>query len=180
MRYEVPEYSQYLDVEDKEWQGRTCGIVSLKMLVDYWLDNPNNEPEEFEKLIENGLERSAYIPGIGWRHHELSQMAKGSGLDGESFDWTDEHKDVAFNRAVAHLSEHPIMASVYKNLKEGESGHLVVLTGYENGRIFYSDPDSKKREDVEREATLEDFLNGWTKRIILVHPDNCVCTKEKE
>jgi len=180
MKYEVPEYSQYLDIEDENWQGKTCGIVSFKMLIDYWLDNPKTEPENFSELVEEGLGYAGYIPGVGWRHKELAQMAKGFGLDGESFDWNNEHADIAFNKTVVYLSRHPVMASIHRGLEEGGSGHLVVLTGYDDGKIFYNDPDSEKRSDVERDAPLEKFLSGWTKRIIVVHPNNCVCSKKTE
>jgi uncharacterized protein YvpB len=179
MRAEVPLYSQYIDVENKDWQGKSCGIVALKMLLDYWMDNPNEKPEKFEELIDEGLGYGGYVPGLGWAHKELAIMAKGYGLDGQSFDWSDEHTDIAFNKTVPHLTNHPVMVSIHKDLKEDGPGHLVVLTGYEDGKIFYSDPDSKKRTDVEREASLQKFLKGWTKRIIVIHPSRCSCSKEE-
>jgi len=180
MRYTTPQYSQFLDVKDKEWKGKSCGIVSLKMLMDYWLDNPSAAPEKFEELINEGLGCGGYVPGVGWRHKELADVARSHGLDGENFDWTDEHVDVAFNKVVPHLAVHPVMASIYRDLNGDEPGHLVVLTGYEDGRISYNDPDSKKRKDVERSVPLQEFLDGWKKRIVLIHPKDCICDKEEK
>jgi len=179
MRFKVPAYSQFLDVENKDWQGKSCGIVSLKMLFDYWHPKRELKPEDFDDLINEGLAFGGYIPGVGWRHKELAEIARGHGLEGQNFDWTNDHTDIAFNKTIPHLTRHPVMASVHRDLKEGESGHLVVLTGYEDGRIFYNDPDSKKRKDIERSVSLHEFLNGWKKRIIVIHDDECNCVNDQ-
>ena len=175
MKFEVPEYSQFLDVDDEEWKGRSCGIVSLKMLLDYWNNESETTPEDVENLITEALDFDAYLPGTGWKHKELVDIAKAHHLEGENLDWTSEHPDIAFNKAVPHLAKHPVMTSVFKDLKPGKSGHLVVVTGYEGGKVFYNDPDSKNREGIERNASLNEFLNGWTRRIIVIHPKECDC-----
>ena len=176
MKFDTPGYSQFLDVEDEEWKDRCCGILSLKMLLDYWGGQSNISPEDVESLIGEGLEIGAYIPDIGWKHKELVELAQNHGLDGEDFDWMDEHPDVALNKVIPHLSEHPIIVSIHKDLIEGNSGHLVVLTGYEDGQIFYNDPDAKTRGDIERSAPLQKFLDGWKRRVVVVHPHDCTCS----
>jgi len=175
MKFDVPAYSQFLDVDDEKWNGKSCGIVSLKMLLDYWDNESEVTPEGINNLITEALASDAYIPGVGWRHKGLVDVARAHGLEGENLDWTSEHQDIAFNKVIPHLAKHPVMASVFKNLKPGESGHLVVATGYESGKVFYNDPDSKERENIEKSAPLNEFLNGWTRRIVVIHPKECDC-----
>ena len=175
MKFNVPAYSQFLDIDDKEWSGRSWGIVSLKMLLDYWNNESEVAPEDLENLVTEALDLDAYIPGIGWKHKELVDTAKAHGMEGENLDWTDEYQDVAFNKVVPYLEKHPVIASVFKDLKAGESGHLVVVTGYEDGNIYYNDADSKDRESIKRSVPLKEFLDGWTKRIVVIHPKECDC-----
>lgn len=177
MKFKTPQYSQFLDVDDREWQNKSSGILSLKMLIDYWDHQMEVSSEDVEALIAEGLEIDAYIPNVGWGHRQLVDISQNHGLDGENFDWIGEHPDVAFNRVIPHISKHPIMASIHKNLNEDNPGHLIVLTGYEDGRVFYNDPDSRTRHDIERSVPLQEFLDGWKRRIVVIHPKKCNCNK---
>jgi len=176
MRFDTPEYSQFLDVDDEEWRDKCSGILSLKMLLDFWSGQSDISPEDVEDLISEALEINAYIPDVGWKHKELVEVAQNHGLGGENFDWVGEHPDVAFNRVIPHLSEHPIMVSIRKDLVKDNPGRLVVLTGYEDGKIFYNDPDAKTRGDIKRNAPLQKFLDGWKHKIVVIHPDECTCS----
>ena len=175
MKFDVPAYSQFLDLEDEEWKDRSCVIVSLKMLLDYWNNDSEVTSEDLENLITEALASDAYIPGIGWKHKELVDVAKAHKMDGENLDWTSEHPDIAFNKMLPYLEKHPVIASVFKDLKAGESGHLVVVTGYEDGNIYYNDADSKDREGIKRSVPLKEFLDGWTRRIVVIHQKECDC-----
>ena len=175
MNFKTPEYSQFLDIENEEWKNKSCGILSLKMLIDYWSGQNDVDPKDIENLIDEGLTIDAYIPDVGWRHDGLVEIAKNHGLDGESFDWMDEHPDIAFNKIIPHLSEHPVIASIYKDLVNGDSGHLVVLTGYEDGKVLYNDPNAKSRGDINKNAPLQKFLDGWKRRVVVIHPSDCKC-----
>jgi len=175
MKFETPEYSQFLDIKDEDWQGRSCGILCLKTLIDYWFGNKKMDSKDMDALIQEALDIDGYIPEIGWKHKELAEVAKKHKLDGENFDWTDEHPDVAFNRIIPHLTTHPVIASIYKDLDKEKNGHLVVITGYEDGNVYYNDPDSKKKAGIKRSAPLQAFLDGWTRRIVVIHPTDCNC-----
>lgn len=176
MRFKVPRYSQYLDIKEKEWQEKSCGILCLKTLLDYWGEKEGIAPKNADELVEEGLKIDGYIPGVGWKHRELVWIAKNYGLDGENLEWPDEHYDIAFNRIIPHLEEHPIIASVHKDLIKEKGGHLIVITGYEDGKIFYNDPASKLRNDIERSVTLQEFIEGWKQRIVIIHPQRCRCS----
>ena len=162
--FKIPAYSQFLDVEDKKWKSRACGIVALKIVLEYW-----GVKEKADDLIKLGLKQDAYIPGIGWKHGGLVSIAKEFGLRGENLDWFKDLPEEAFEKLLSKLEKYPVLASIYKNFKLGGSGHLIVLTGYENGWIFFNDPDSKTRKGIQNKVVVEKFLNGWKRRIVVIH-----------
>ena len=162
--FKVTLYSQFLDVEDKNWKIRACGIVSLKVVLEYW-----GIKENIKDLIDLGLKKNAYISGVGWKHDGLVSVAKEFGFSGMNYDWfKDEPKD-AFEKLLPNLEKYPVIASIYNNFKLGGSGHLVVLLGYQNGQIFFNDPDSKTRKGIQKKVGLEKFLTGWKRRIIVIY-----------
>jgi|SRR3989344_2586955 len=163
--FKVSAYSQFLDVEDKKWKSRSCGIVSLKSVLEYW-----GIKESTKYLIELGLKKDAYISGVGWKHGGLVSIAKEFGLFGENYDWFLEEPHEAFLKLISYLKKYPVLASVYKNFKLGGSGHLIILTGYENDQIFFNDPDSKTKKGISKKISFEKFLNGWKRRIIVIRP----------
>ena len=77
MRYDVPFHSQYEGLTDPHWQWRGCGIVALKMVLDYWNGlNGANRTAPTEALLHAGLEAGAYRDGIGWTHGGLVALAE--------------------------------------------------------------------------------------------------------
>jgi uncharacterized protein YvpB len=60
------------------------------------------------------------------------------------------------------------MASVFKNFNPKNNGHFIVLTGFENNKIYYNETASKKREEIKKEIPLEKFLKGWRKMIVVI------------
>ena len=161
MQFKVP---QFLDIEDKKWKSRSCGIVSLKSILEYW-----GVKENIKDLIDLGLKKGAYISGIGWKHKGLALIAKDYGLVGKNYDWFKNKPETAFKKLLPKLKKYPVIISIYKNLKPGKSGHLVVLTGHENGQIFFNDPDSKTKKGIQKKVGFEKFLIGWKRRIIVIH-----------
>lgn len=165
--FKVPAYSQFLDVKDKKWQRRSCGIVVLKMILDFW---GSGDKITADNLIKLGLKKNAYISGIGWRHKDLTLLSKNLGFKGKNYDWFKNKPKTAFKKLLPKLKKQPIIASICKNLNFGESGHLVVLAGFKNNHIFFNDPDSKTRKGIRKKASLKKFLNGWKRRVIVIYP----------
>ncbi len=74
MRIEVPYFSQYDERIPEEWQGRSCGIVSLRMALGAVV--PHKELPSPAELIASGVSSGAYVAGIGWRHDGLMRLAE--------------------------------------------------------------------------------------------------------
>lgn len=191
----VPYYSQYLDVNvidkkgriyknivDGYWFKRACGILSLKMVMDYWgrfLVNYKKKP--IMSLIWTGLSKNAFseLAG-GWYHRGLLEVAKDYGFQGRLFDWSGlkiENEKILLILKNILKNQKPIIVSIYKNFNNKKSGHLIVLVGYrvdEFGNLkgfYFNDPASyskisKKYAFVKKNK----FLNGWKKRAILIWP----------
>ncbi|MFH0803582.1 MAG: C39 family peptidase [Candidatus Tagabacteria bacterium] len=171
MKFNVPSYSQYLDIKNKEWQDRACGIIALKSILDFWSDENKKIYPDGDKLVEIGLELNAYIPDIGWRHKELVDIAKSLDLDGKNFDWFKKTPEEAFQKMFPYLEKYPLAASVHPLFEtQNQGGHLVVLTGFENNILYYNDPASEIREEIAQEIPLDNFLKGWKRRIIAIYP----------
>ncbi len=161
--HKVPAYSQLLDVPDKEWQLRACGIVSLKMAMDSL--SPELSPPITE-LIRNGLVLDAFIPGVGWKHAGLKNIAEQLGFAAETYDWFKEEPSAAWGMLLPLLEKAPVIASIHKDLIPGTSGHLVVLTGRDETSVFYNDPLAADRAGIPRSASHGQFLAGWKRRAI--------------
>lgn len=167
--FRAPCYSQYLDVKNSEWKRKSCGIVALKMILDYWAREENKKIPDIDELVKIGLNMGAYINGIGWKHKALVQIAKQYGFKGRNFDWRADSAETALAKMTGYLKLYPIMASVYKNFDLREGGHLITLIGMENNEIFYNEPMARKREDIAKKMSLAEFLKGWKRRIIIVY-----------
>lgn len=204
----VPYYSQRLDVcvidknnkiykniIDGYWFKRSCGIVSLKMVMDYYgkfLAGYKREP--VMKLIWEGMKLDAFSESAGgWYHKKLINLAEKYGFLGKFFDWNDKknkstgrqknkkiekqkEKGISIIKNILKKQK-PIIVSVYKNFNPKNSGHLIVLAGYKNNifgdleGFYFNDPDgydrkSKKYAFVDKNK----FLNGWRGRAILIFP----------
>src|SRR3989344_7065379 len=164
--FSVSCYSQFLDVEDVSWRKKSCGIVALKMILDYW----NVRMSACDALIKEGIKSRAYMKDVGWTHKGLVALAKKYNLKGRNFDWFGNSPEAAFRKMEKYLRLYPIMASVHKDFDLRNNGHLIVLTGLVNSNIFYNDPDFKERENIRQKVSLGKFLKGWKRRIIVVYP----------
>lgn len=169
MYFSVPAYSQYVDVKNRAWKRRSCGIVALKMVLDF-LAPKRATTLTLPRLIRARTRAHAYIRNVGWSHAGLARIAMRYGFRSKKHDWSSKAPKSAFRSALRALRRGPVIASVYRNLKPGSSGHLVVITGFENNIVFYSDPDSKTRHAIPRKVPLAKFLKGWKRRIITVQP----------
>jgi ABC-type bacteriocin/lantibiotic exporter with double-glycine peptidase domain len=165
MIHDVPQYSQHLHIETEEWQNKSCGIASLGMLLAY-----HGMPIPLSHLLAEGLLRGAYLPGIGWKHKELVELARVFGGHGENFDWASLDAAAAFEHAKGHLAHYPILASIHRQFDPHNGGHLIVLTGIDDTYVYYNDPDVHEENKIAGAVSIETFLNGWKKRIIAIYP----------
>ena len=163
----APKLSQRIDVKSKYWKSRSCGIVSLKMIMDYWKKPAGGVG--LAALIQNGVKIGAHDKRHGWRHKGLVNLAKKYGYQGQNYDWFKNSPQKAFLKLTKKIGV-PAIASIHSGLNPKKPGHLVVITGIRGKKIYYNDPDSAKRKHVAKVASIEKFLRGWKRRIIIVRP----------
>ncbi len=163
--HKVPKYSQHLHIKNKDWKTKTCGIAGLCMILEYF-----DKKIPAEMLLNQGLKIKAYLPGIGWKHKGIVKLAKKFRLNGKNFDWAKLNTKTAFLKLKNYLKKYPILASIHLNFNPKNGGHLVVITGISETKIFYNDPDSKTEKQISKSIPIKKFLTGWKKRIIVIYP----------
>jgi ABC-type bacteriocin/lantibiotic exporter with double-glycine peptidase domain len=170
MRYEVPFFSQSSDIESDDWKYRGCGLASLKMVMDFWFQKEAKELVTFDSIFEVGMAVKAYTKGIGWTHLGLVKTASGFGLKAYNADLAFLSPEDAFNRLIEDLKIGPVIVSIFPRFDSAASGgHLVVVTGYEDGKVFINDPLSLTGEEGKTSLSEEDFKKGWKKRFVLAY-----------
>lgn len=128
----------FLDFEEGlGWEKRGCGIASLRMVIDGFLQQENKLVCEGQgTMIHKGLAKEAYKPGVGWIHQGLADMAAEYGLMGIA------HRGKSALDVVSAIMEGmPCIISVSPRFAGGKpdddgniykkGGHLVVAYGCE-------------------------------------------------
>lgn len=158
----VPFYSQFADISAPEWRKIGCGIASLAMLIDFY----TTEDISVDALLKEGISANAYTGNAGWSHAGLIGLAKDHGLSGEAVYMTDLSMESAFSKLETELNEGPVMASVhYTFTPTNPIPHLVIITGVENGKVYYNDPAEKAGNGS---ISIEKFQSSWKKRYIAI------------
>lgn len=163
---DIPYYSEFGDIDGScehinVFKRRSCGIVSVKMVVDYYR-NGKSDKVTLKGLIKTALKHRAYILEDGgkkknfgwvytgivktledygfraWRRHFLLMpedisCLKKEGTSGKSLNC---YRTQVFAEVVKTFKDsidagNPILVSIIKNLGRKQSPHLVVVTGYE-------------------------------------------------
>lgn len=165
---EVPHYAQYLDVKKDFWKKRSCGIVSLGMVLDYY---GKNVPVDL--LIKEGKAIGGYLKGIGWKHDAIVEIAKKYGF--KSYRKEDEKIE---NVLKSVANDEPVIVSIYKNFDTKNGGHLAVLTGYyydetdnELVGVYLNDPIGFPYKFKNQFVKIDTFMRGWKKRAIYISSD---------
>ncbi|MDO8183805.1 MAG: cysteine peptidase family C39 domain-containing protein [bacterium] len=156
-------YSQHLDLTHPEHKLSGCGIASLGMLL-------GDKISTLDELYKLGLEQGAYLPGIGWRHAGLANLAKHFGFTNSyNLDLAKEDLEVALEKLKTELKQGPVLASVFTNYEPGhKEGHIVVLLSLTDEQAEVLDPAAKNHNDIHQFLPVEKFINGWKKRLIVI------------
>lgn len=185
---DVPYYSQQKDVEDERWKRRACGIVCLKMVMEYFGDRERKAPS-LNKLIKE----NEFIGGFtefGSKHEALVILLRNYGINAyrqefrslandletgkaEESPYEEEMVDFGIGKISFALGERkPVIASVFKGFSERDKFHLIVLTGFEKrgGRLsgfYFNDPDYPSADEGKnRFVPLDLFKDNWRKMVI--------------
>lgn len=171
--WSVPEFSQFLGVAKEEWKKRSCGVVSLSMVLNYL--NPSFGGSILTHwLIDRAMERGdCYLEGIGWRHKGLVALAEEFDYAGKCFDFFNKSDEKALKKFFSLLRKGPVIVSVYNDFDpENRGGHLIVAKGFDKGgetMIFINDPAVCEKYGKKTMAvSLDRFIKGWKRRFISI------------
>lgn len=189
MIIKVPYYSQYIDVVDREWQSRACGVACLKMLLGAQVVRTPS----IDEMIRQGEAIGAYSPS-GWTHEGLIALGRKYYTKLSRAEWrqdslsrqNDVRDMIPQNQKTADqlneegivflISElrsgHPLIVSAIKNFEVVDKFHMVVLTGFEeeDGKVtgfYYHDSDTHHRgEGKNIFVPIETFQTTWRRMAI--------------
>lgn len=156
----LPFYSQFTDIDWPSWRGKSCGVASVAMIVDFYRDNAPTA----QALLERGLKRGHYITGAGWSHTGLARLAEAYGVRGRVRDFTDLTTKRAVERLKRDLEHGPVIASVHYGFDpQSTIPHLVVIRNIIDGTVYYSDP---AEESAAGTISRAGFIDAWKQRAI--------------
>lgn len=171
----VPFYSQHTGVTDAHWKERACGILSLKMVLDF-LGAKTLSSDEF---ITRGVSAGAYGEW-GWTHPGLVSVAAqfGMPMKQKEFRSQDPHEaekllKEGIDELVASIeSGKPVLISAIKKWKEVKKFHMMVLVGFEVDEgvlkgFYYHDPDAYTEGEGENQfVPIDTFKKHWRRMAI--------------
>lgn len=174
----MPFYSQRINVSDAHWKERACGILSLKMVLDF-LGTTTPPSDEF---IKEGISAGAYGEW-GWTHTGLVSVAAQFGIPMKQKEFRSQDPREAeellkegINELVLSIEKgKPVLISAIKKWVETKKFHMMVLVGFEmDGGVlrgfYYHDPDAYiESEGKDQFAPIETFKKHWRRMAIFVN-----------
>ncbi len=162
MKLNIPYYSQYRDIKDKYWQKRACGLVCLKMILDFHQKSRCPTPTflvDLDEFLEIALKKEAFGES-GWIHEKLLALAESFGMQAyrkEKMQNEDELKDFLDKGNPVIVS---IKAKRFSPKFENKF-HQIVLTGYDESGFYYNDPDYQDEDPKPSETVTNSLeMNG--------------------
>ena len=157
--------SQILDIRDLKWQKKSCGIVSLAMVLNFLNKKKINPNDVLSKALDID---GAYIKKIGWSHKGIVDISKKFGFSAKAYDLNDKTNEYAFEKLAELLTNGPVIVSIHKDFNAKKRGHLIVVSGVKNGKVEYFEPNSKTRKEIRKEIDIYKFVKGFKRRFIFV------------
>lgn len=171
----VPFYSQHTDINDAHWKERACGILCLKMVLDF-LGAKAPPPDEF---MQKGISLGAYGEW-GWLHTGLVAVAASFDIDMKRKEFRSQDPKEAekllnqgINELVASIENNkPILISAIKKWVEVKKFHMMVLVGFEMNEgvlkgFYYHDPDTyTEGEGKNQFVPINTFKKHWRRMAI--------------
>ena len=102
--------------EADHWTFRSCGIASLRMVLDGF----GKQVERHGPMIEKGVAAGAYKDGVGWIHWGLAHMAEEYGIHAEALRGKAQivYIDTAFEICCERIYRNPDRPLVKANTRE--------------------------------------------------------------
>ncbi|MFT5179756.1 MAG: hypothetical protein ACI9GH_000247 [Candidatus Paceibacteria bacterium] len=168
---DLPHYSQYDDIKDSFWQNKSCGVVCVKMILDFL--NKDNLTT-IASLIKEGIEIDGYSKE-GWLHGSLVILLRNHGVPAYRQEF--RSKDEKFQKELEAKGiekikkslegNNPVIVSVKSDFDDNKDSHLIVLTGYDDESVYYNDPNTKDgntKKDVK--VDFDKFVEYWRPYVI--------------
>lgn len=186
MILDVPYKSQLPYETGGEGERQWCGIVSLWMVLSYYL---KEKAPEVEGLLQKYGEE---ITRFGFQHKDFLKIARDFGLhgfrkswwaepgafplmerflrEGESEEDIQEWAETNTNESLFTIKEMvesgiPVIVSVNKEFSPSHSSHLIVVIGYEGNQLIVHDPLHK---GASYRIDEEEFKNFWIRQAIII------------
>jgi len=175
-------YSQHSEDIDTDWRHRSCGIVCIKMVLDYL---GLGKEEAVMDLIKEGKYIGGYSEENGWNHDALVNLLRNHGVSAYRQEFRSHEISVSdkisreskYQEKLASVGIGKIISSVEKgapvivSVKEGfgtnKTSHLIVITGTKiDNNVFsgfyYIDPNTKENLESEQHfVELARFNSFW-------------------
>lgn len=164
---DLPLVNQKTDTRDSNWAEKTCGICSVKMVLEYI--SPEHKGLEVMSLVRKSLKEGGYIEKTGWKHSALVDIASDHGV---KMDFQKKFLKKAGERKRGLVfiernirNKKPVIVSIFWNFNPHRGGHLVVVRGLRlsDKRVlgyYIQDPYPLKRGN-NYFVTKKEFLKGW-------------------
>lgn len=198
---DVPYYRQ-IDLQhglNSYWQNRSCGILCVKMIVDYYRAQAGKAATDLAELFEKALAAGGTADNGDWLHSTLAKTAQSYGFLAWRRSWIPAERDREFFRsegasedsiaawveqvkaeAVPTLIKsveagEPVIISAAKNFNEIDRNHDVVLTGVKGSGdkiegFYFNDPYTAKEDDLNKDRFVALEDFNWTHRAIFIKP----------
>lgn len=186
-KLDVPYCSQHDHVVEPHWQPRSCGVVCVKMVLDFL--KPEHE-KTVDELIDEAVLMNGYTKH-GWSHDVLVNLLRNYGTHAYREEFRSMHVNVLTRQTRPSAYEtllvrngiskianvlakgKPVIVSVDAGFDENADTHLIVLTGVSEDEVgfdgfFYNDPDSRGGVKKDMHADLQKFRQFWRKLAIFV------------
>ncbi|MCB9806089.1 C39 family peptidase [Candidatus Nomurabacteria bacterium] len=186
-KIDIPFYSQHsLDIEES-WRPRCCGVVCVKMIIDFLCDQ--NLTPTTNELIQEGVAMGGY-ESRGWYSDALVRLLRNYGLVAYCQEFRSLHFDQdqktfeeqnldnrmlrkGIEKIISEMKwEIPVIASFTPGFNGNGSNHLVTLTGYVEDGVgiegFYFHDPNEPSYWPHHFIEIERFRRYWRRIAIFV------------
>ena len=161
MKLSVPYYSQFIDVDEPFWMLRACGAVCIKEVAEY----QGKDTANIVAICNEARDCGGYHMTNGWVHDYIVTKLTELGLQVYRKEGLENIDEIV----VSLNAGNPVIVSVEKRVLEQTRFHLIVVVGYEDGKIIYHESESTDKERGQyRECTQKIFLEYFRGKGIFV------------
>lgn len=181
-KLDVPFLSQKDNVLKKEYTHNSCGIVCVKMILDYARKGNRN----LDELIREG-----YIVGgtetAGWNHETLVRVLRNNGVlayrqefksheidlekkqGKENIEQTRKFRELGIQKIKNSIDlGFPVLISVKPGFGDNQGDHIILIVGYNDDSFFVNDPQRKGQEKDPIGVSIEKIKEFWKGLTIFV------------